>query len=86
MPPASGLGLDHLNTIPATYQDALKKATILLDRTLRWRRICFLYEMGERETRRKRCRPWPNETQSWNGGIRKTSRIFSDCNAGFGRS
>ena len=54
MPPASGLGIDHLNTIPATYQDALKKATILMDRTLRWRRLCFLYEMGEREAR-KRC-------------------------------
>ena len=54
MPPASGLGLDHLNTIPATYEDALKKATILMDRTLRWRRLCFLYEMGEREAR-KRC-------------------------------
>jgi transposase len=54
MPPASGLGMDHLNTIPATYKDALKKATILMDRTLRWRRLCFLYEMGEREAR-KRC-------------------------------
>ena len=42
MPPASGLGIDHLNTIPATYKDALKKATILMDRTLRWRRLCFL--------------------------------------------
>lgn len=54
MPPASGLGLDHLNTIPANYEDALKKATILMDRTLRWRRLCFLYEVGEREAR-KRC-------------------------------
>ena len=53
MPPASGLGIDPLNTIPATYQDALKKATILMDRTLRWRRLCFLYEMGEREARKR---------------------------------
>ena len=45
MPPASGLGLEHLNAIPATYKDALKKATILMDRTLRWRRLCFLYRM-----------------------------------------
>ena len=55
MPPASGLGLDHLDTITATEKDAIKKATILMDRTLRWRRLCFLYEMGEREAR-KRCR------------------------------
>ena len=53
MPPASGLGIDHLNTIPTTYEDALKKATILLDRTLRWRRLCFLYELGEREARKR---------------------------------
>ena len=53
MPPASGLGIDHLNTIPATYKDALKKATILMDRILRWRRLCFLYEMGEREARKR---------------------------------
>ena len=44
MPPASGLGMDHLNTIPSNYAEALKKATILMDRTLRWRRLCFLYE------------------------------------------
>jgi transposase len=55
VPPASGLGIDHLNTIPANCEDALKKATILMDRTLRWRRLCFLYEVGEREAR-KRCR------------------------------
>lgn len=55
MPTASGLGINHLNTIPANYEDALKKATILMDRTLRWRRLCFLYEMGEHEAR-KRCR------------------------------
>jgi transposase len=53
MPPASGLGLDHLNTIPANYEDALKKATILMDRTLRWRRLCFLYEVAEREARKR---------------------------------
>jgi transposase len=53
MPPASGLGMDHLNTIPSTYEDALKKATLLMDRTLRWRRVCFVYEMGEREARRR---------------------------------
>lgn len=55
VPPASGLGLDHLNTIPANYEDALKKATILMDRTLCWRRLCFVYEVAEREAR-KRCR------------------------------
>jgi transposase len=53
VPPASGLGIDHLNTIPATYEDALKKTTILMDRTLRWRRLCFLYEVGEREARKR---------------------------------
>ena len=46
VPPASGLGIDHLNTIPANYEDALKKATVLMDRTLRWRRLCFLYEIA----------------------------------------
>ena len=55
MPPASGLGIEHLNTIPANYRDALKKATILMDRTLRWRQLCFVYEVSEREAR-KRCR------------------------------
>ncbi len=30
VPPASGLGIDPLNTIPANYEDALKKATILM--------------------------------------------------------
>ena len=55
VPPASGLGIDHLNTLPANYEDALKKATILMDRTLRWRRLCFVYEVAEREAR-KRCR------------------------------
>ena len=55
VPPASGLGIDHLNTIPTNYEDALKKATILMDCTLRWRQVCFLYEVGEREAR-KRCR------------------------------
>jgi transposase len=54
VPPASGLGIEHLNTIPANYEDALKKATILMERTLRWRRLCFVYEVGERDTR-KRC-------------------------------
>ena len=53
MPPASGLGIDHLNTIPANYEEALKKATILMERTLCWRRLCFLYEMVERETRHR---------------------------------
>jgi transposase len=53
VPPASGLGIDHLNTIPANYEDALKKATILMDRTLRWRRLCFLYEVVERQARQR---------------------------------
>lgn len=53
VPPASGLGIDHLNTLPANYEDALKKATILMVRTLRWRRLCFLYEIGERQARQR---------------------------------
>ena len=55
VPPASGLGIDHLNTIPANYKDALKKAKILMDRTLRWRRLCFVYEVNEREARKRFC-------------------------------
>lgn len=55
VPAASGLGIGNLNTIPANYEDALKRATILMDRTLRWRRLCFVYEVAEREAR-KRCR------------------------------
>ncbi|HBA86265.1 MAG TPA: IS66 family transposase [Verrucomicrobia bacterium] len=55
MPPASGLGMEHLNTIPVTHDEALQKAKILMDRTLRWRRMCFVYECCEREAR-KRCR------------------------------
>ena len=51
VPSASGLGLEHLNTIPANYPDALKKAKILMDRTLRWRQLCFLYEIAERQIR-----------------------------------
>jgi transposase len=53
VPPASGLGIEHLNTIPANYEDALKKATILMDRTLRWRRLCFVYEVAERQARQR---------------------------------
>jgi hypothetical protein len=53
MPSAAGLGLDRLNTLPSTYEDALKKAAILLDRTLRWRRLCFVYELAEREARKR---------------------------------
>jgi transposase len=53
VPPASGLGVEHLNTIPANYEDALKKATILMDRTLRWRRLCFVYEVAERQARQR---------------------------------
>jgi len=52
VPHASGLGLEHLNTIPANYPDALKKTKILMDRTLRWRRLCFVYELAEREARK----------------------------------
>ena len=53
MPLASGSGINHLNTIPSDREDALKKAKILMERTLHLRRLCFLYELGEREARHR---------------------------------
>jgi len=52
-PPASGSGVNHLAYIPDNVEECLEKVKRLLER-LQWtRQACFLYEICERQTRRR---------------------------------
>lgn len=53
-PPASGLGIYHLNYVPRTTEEALKKAQWLQDRQLWLTRMCSIYEAFSRSDRRKK--------------------------------
>jgi transposase len=52
-PCASGIGIIHLHSLPTTFEECQEKVRLLRERLDWTRQVCFLFEILERDTRRK---------------------------------